>query len=390
MNFSNSSRSNAQVLVLDVGMTNAKAFVVDELETIIASARQPLTSFRPMPDWVEQDPVEILEAAQRVLREAYDGRSGKILAMGIANQRESALVWSPIDGRPLYPVISRQDRRTQDECHDINRIELNRQLVRSRTGLRIDPAFSATKMHWLTNRIESLGTYMGTIDSWLLYNLAEGSPYLTDRTNASRTLLFNIRDLGWDSDLLSLFGLHETLLPEVKPSFSNFGTLKKDVVGEELPIHVMIGDQQASMYAAGNTPSVIKVTYGAEMFVMKTLTHFELREDTLTALAVGRNDEPLYALEDAIGSVGSRITPLLDNPGKLRVELEKLAVEVAASLQIVLDQDDKRIIIDGGITNAVELPEIQAQVLSGIRVDRQSSPEGVALGVAKLLFDRMG
>ena len=390
MSSSNSSKSEPQILVLDVSPTAAKAFVVNRAGDIVSGSHLPLTISVPSDGFVEQDPTEVLDAVGEVLREAYEHRTGDVVAMGIAVDRESAVAWSRETGKELHPIISWPDRRAYEQCRDIAHTESNQKLVRERSGLKIDYNLPAPKLHWLTNRTETLGSCMGTLDSWLLYNLAEGRPFLTDRTVAAHTGLFNIQTLGWDQDLLKLFGLHEDLLAEVRPSYSDFGALREDVIGKALPIHVMMGDQQASLYAAGVKPGTIEVSYGSRMCAMKVIGDtFQLIDDTNTTLIAGPTDERLYALEDTIGPAASRVLPVINQPDVLTDVLQKLSVEVAASLQPMLTPTDRRIIIDGGISQAAQLPEIQSKVLGGIEVTRQNHFEATAMGVAKLTFDRI-
>lgn len=386
MNSSGSSKS--EVLVLDVSPTAAKAFVVDASGDIVARAVQPLQSYTPMPGWVEQDPVAIVDAARTVLREAYQKRTGEIVGVGFAVDRETVVAWSRETGQALYPAISWPDKRTADQCRDMAHTEDNNALLRQKSGLVIDHNLPAPKLHWLTNHAETLGNCMGTLDSWLLYNLAEGRPFLTDRTVAAHTGLFNIQTLVWDEQLLSLFGLHEDVLPEVRASRGRFGTLAADVVGEALPIYAVVGDQQASLYAAGTTPGTVEVSYGTRMSALKIAgPKLTFVDDTLTTLVVGVDDERLYALEDTIGPAAARMQPVLDHAQGLDAVLRQLSVEVAASLQFMLEPQDKRIIIDGGVSQAEHLPEIQASLLEGVEIIRAKQPEATAVGVAKLTFE---
>jgi glycerol kinase len=390
MNSNSFLKSNQQVLVLDASPTAVKAFVVDESGEAVASAFRALDSYTPMPDWVEQDPVGLIDAARDVLREAYERRTGDVIAMGLAADREGVLAWSRQDHQALYPIITWPDKRAHDQSRDMARTVANNALVRQKTGLAIDSSLAALKLRWLTNHAETLGNCMGTLDSWLLYNLANSRPFLTDRTIAAHTGLFNIQTLAWDSELFKLFGLHEDALPEVKPSFSDFGTLRADVVGDELPIRVVMGDQQASLYATGTGVGTIEVSYGTRMSAMKIVgSKLTFVDDTATTLAVGVNDERLCALEDTIGPAAARVQPVLGQPDKLQQVLEQLGVEVAASLQFMLTPEDKRIVIDGGVSQAEKLAEIQSRLLGGIEVVRAKSHEATAVGVAKLTFDRI-
>ncbi|HKX24300.1 MAG TPA: FGGY family carbohydrate kinase, partial [Candidatus Saccharimonadales bacterium] len=218
MHSSSSSNPNTQqVLVLRVGDGLARASVVDPSGEVAAVAERTFQTAQPTPGWAEQDPFEVVEAAKVALREAYESRTGTVVAVGLATERGSAIAWNPQDSQPLYPLINWRDARTYEHCRDVSHTEAHRAIVRERTGLSINPTFAAPKMHWLTNRTNTMGAVMGTLDSWLMYNLLEGQPHLTDRANAASTQLFNLQTLNWDEDLLKLWGLHENLLPQLKP-----------------------------------------------------------------------------------------------------------------------------------------------------------------------------
>lgn len=193
---SSSNPSAQQVLVLLVADGLARASVVDSSGNVVVIAERPFRTVEPTPGWAEQDPSEIVEAAEAALREAYEARTGSVIAVGLATERGSATAWNPHDGQPLYPLINCRDSRTYEHCRDLSHTEAHRAIVRERTGLSINPSFAAPKMHWLTNRVNTMGAAMGTLDSWLMYNLLEGRPHLTDRTNAASTQLFNIKTLS--------------------------------------------------------------------------------------------------------------------------------------------------------------------------------------------------
>lgn len=381
---SKNSSSNDLLLVIDAGTTNIKAFVFDQHLNIVDTAKQPTQLLRPMPDWVEQDPMLLYGQVVDVIKQVGQPYRGRIKAIGLTGQRESTVIWDSQKGEPLYPIISWQDNRTADFCRDIAHIPAHRTMVREKTGLFIQPYFSAAKLHWLLNTIHTLGAQTGTVDSWLLYKLTNEHHHLTDYTNASRTLLFNIKTLEWDDELLKLFGIPRTLLPQAMPSLGDFGTLDRDILGEPIPIRAVIGDQQASLYAAGTEPGSIKITYGTGIFAMKLLEDFELHESLLTTLAVGDNNSRQYALEGSVKTAAERIAPLLDTPRKLKPILRELAFETSAILQLMLDHQ-RYITIDGGMSNDKELRAQQEAFLEGISLVRQRHTEGTAYGVAKLM-----
>lgn len=383
---SSSNPSTQQILVLHVGDGRARATVVDAAGDTIATAERAFRTTEPAPGLVEQDPFEIVEAAKVVLREAYKSRAGTIVGVGLATERGSAIAWSSQDGQPLYPLINWRDVRTYEQCRDVSHTEIYRAIVRDRTGLSINPSFAAPKMHWLTNHANTLGNAVGTLDSWLMYNLLEGNPHITDRTNAASTQLFNIQTLGWDADLLRLWGVHESLLPEPKPSFSSFGALTSDVVGEPLPVLTVMGDQQASQYAAGS----VRVQYGEQLVATKPLgSTFGIVEGVLTTFAVGPDDERYYMLEDPIGPAASRIKAVQDSPDQLSAVLQQITVEVAASLQLMLAPQDKQVVMDGELSRLDGLLQAQQRLMPEVVFSPQVNPDAIALGVAKLTFDRI-
>lgn len=383
---SSSNPKTQQVLVLHVTSRRARASVVDPAGDVVAVAERSLDILEPTPGWAEQDPFAVIDAAKAVLQEAYAAKTGVVVAIGLATERGSAIAWNPQDGQPLYPLINQQDNRTYEQCRDVSHTEAHRAIVRDRTGLSINPSFAAPKMHWLTNRTNTLGSAMGTLDSWLMFNLIEGKPHLTDRTNAASTQLFNVKTLAWDEDLLKLWGLHEDLLPELKPSFSEFGALAADIFGEPLPMTTVVGDQQASLYAAGTT----RVGYGDQLVAMKPLgSLFQLTEGVLTTLALGPDDERYYALEDPIGTAASRVASVRDQPEQLAVVLQQISVEVAASLQLILTPQDKQVLLDGELSELDQLLQTQQKLLPEVALSRHKYSDSVALGVAKLTFDRI-
>jgi glycerol kinase len=386
-----SSLNNSEplLLVVDAGTTNIKAFLFDTNANIVAQVREPARTMQPMPGWVEQNPQELFEQTVNIIRRVGKGQESRIIAVGLTGQRESVVLWDSTTGQPLYPVINWQDTRTSDMCRDLNHVPAHRQLVRERTGLSIAPQFSASKIRWLLTMARGVGVQCGTLDTWLLYNLTNKQQYATDRTNAARTLLFNIKTLSWDDELFALFGIPQDSLPPVKPSFADFGKLDKTILGFEVPIRVVIGDQQASLYAAGTKPGTLKVTYGTGVFAMKILKEFVLHDEVLTTLAVGDSDERLYAWEASIAGAAARVSPLLHKPKELEPVLSQLALETTALLQPFIDEDTKQIIIDGGMSKDEVLIAKQAAFLEGIRIVRQPLQEGTAAGVAKFLISRL-
>jgi len=257
--------------------------------------------------------------------------------------------------------------------------------------LRCIPYFSASKMNWLLNNIaevkraaknETLA--FGTVDSWLMWNLLEGNPQKTDETNASRTLLFNIKKKKWDESLMDIFGIPASSLPCVENSSGLFGRMKKEVVGETIPLMACVGDQEASMRAAGEKKGTTKITYGTGTFVMQTIGEtYMLQEPFSTTLTPGRNGKSVYALEGKIEGSGKAVDTLLKKKKHLEPFLNILAKKVDTLIK-KLPIQPKELIIDGGITQAKKLREIQEKI-SRIPVSEQTIYDGTSLGTAKIV-----
>lgn len=382
----------AYVLVLDAGTTGVKAFLFDQAESIVAKASCALTKSFPKAGWVEQDPLEIITAARGVLQEVVltsNVPPSQIQAFGIATQRETVVMWDKQTSRALYPAIVWQDVRGQAWCE--SRPADQQELVRQKTGLSIDPYFSASKIVWLLQNVPEVQTLLsshqlavGTIDTWLLWNLAQGSPYLTDYTNACRTLLFNIRTLDWDPEVLRLFDIPAEILPKVQPSISTFGLLRKDIVGQEIPIMAVAGDQQASLYAAGTEKGTTKITYGTGTFVMQVLGGtFNLHKPFFTTLAVNSSAQPWYALEAKATSGVENADEILQDPSLLSSHLEYL-VESANQYVQQLPHKPEEIMIDGGWIRDGKIRPLQTAI-SQSQVREQDIYDGTALGVYRMM-----
>lgn len=376
-------------LVLDLGTTNAKAFVFDDHGTIVARVSTPLSKF--IHNYiVEQDPTELVQASKQVLREAVS-KSGikNFTSFGITTQRETTIAWDSETGKPFYSAIVWEDQRTKEICKKVKLKD--RKTVREKTGLTVDPYFSATKMFWLLQNVPEVQTALrskrlkfGTPDSWLLFNFLQGQHHLTDHTNAARTLLFNIQSLMWDADLLSIFHIPQEVLPKPKPSISAWGVLKKDLLGFEIPVKAVCGDQQASLYAAGTNKGTTKITYGTGTFVMQIIgAEFALAENFFTTLACS-NKQPIYVLEAKVSFGAKQVSAVLKDQIKLKAVLEQLAIKANKYIQ-QLPIKPQEITIDGGITQAAYLAQIQAQI-SHVSIKQQKVYDGTALGVANLLM----
>jgi len=263
------------VLAIDQGTTGTTCLVIDERGRVVGRAYSEFTQHFPHAGWVEHDAEEIWAVTLRVAREAAAAAGVTPDAIGITNQRETVVVWDRATGEPVHRAIVWQDRRTTDRCRELKEKGLE-PWVRSRTGLVLDPYFSATKLEWLLREVPGLreraeagDLAAGTIDAWLIWKLSGGRVHATDPTNASRTLLYNIDALDWDDELLRLFGVPRAILPEVRPSSGDFGETDASVFGRPVPILGVAGDQQAALFGQGCwAPGLAKNTYGTGAFLL--------------------------------------------------------------------------------------------------------------------------
>src|SRR5205823_527932 len=266
------------VLALDQGTTSSRAIVFDEHGVAVATAQHEFEQHYPQPGWVEHDPKEIYNTQRETAREAVRKSNGplkELMAVGITNQRETTLLWDRQSGEPLHKAIVWQDRRTAPMCEELRAVGAE-SLVRERTGLVIDPYFSGTKIAWLLDnvpgaraRAERGELAFGTVDTWLVWQLTGNRTHVTDPSNASRTMLFNIHMNDWDPELLKLLRVPRAMLPEVHPSAHAFGILPAGVLGEPLIIGGIAGDQQAALFGqACHKPGMAKNTYGTGCFML--------------------------------------------------------------------------------------------------------------------------
>ncbi|MFH1405476.1 MAG: FGGY family carbohydrate kinase, partial [Patescibacteria group bacterium] len=334
---------------------------------------------------------EIVGKSKELIRQAVKEsglKPDQIHSFGITNQRETTILWNKKTGKPVYPAIVWQDQRTYDYCRSL--LKDHQRTIMSKTGLVIDSYFSASKIRWIFDNVEGvkeqaeLGNIaFGTVDSWILYNLCDDHPHITDNTNASRTLLFNIRTMKWDKELMDIFGVPANILPETKYSDSKFCNLSKDILGHALPIHAVCGDQQSSMYAAGIGIGNTKVTFGTGTFIMQVIGRdFELHEPFFTTI-VPDSGHPLYAVEGKVERYGREVVAVLDDPDELDRTLHAFASDVDLVLHD-LPLKPKELVIDGGVIRDGKLRTMQENV-SGIPVREQTIFDGTSLGIAKLL-----
>jgi glycerol kinase len=320
------------ILAIDQGTTGTTCLVFDSDGAVAGRAYSELQQFFPRPGWVEHDANEIWEVTRRVAAEAISaaGIEGADLdAIGITNQRETVVAWDPESGEPIHRALVWQDRRTAGRCDEL-RAAGHEPLVRERTGLTIDPYFSGTKIEWLLRNAEGAErAVFGTIDSWLIFKLT--GEHVTDYTNASRTMLFDIRKLGWDEELCGLLGVDPARLPEPRPSSCVFGTTT--AFGGEVPVAGVAGDQQAALFGqACHQPGMAKNTYGTGSFVLLNsgLEPPPVPDRLLATVAWGLGDEVTYALEASIFVTGAAVQWLRDGLGIIEEAGETEAL--AASL----------------------------------------------------------
>jgi glycerol kinase len=301
-----------QILAIDQGTTSTRAILFDAAGTVKHVAQRALTQHHPQPGWVEHDPEEIWRSVVAVCRAAAAAAEGPIAAVGIANQRETTVLWERATGRPVYNAIVWQDRRTADLCERWRSDGLS-EIVSARTGLVIDPYFSASKIRWLLDTVPGLQARaeageiaFGTIDSFLLWRLTGGQRHMTDVTNAARSLLFDIRRLAWDDELLAACGVPRPLLPEVRDTGALYGTTARAILDAEIPIAGIAGDQQAALIGqACFRPGMVKSTYGTGAFAL------------VTTIAYRLGGETAYALEGSIFVAGAALEWLRERLGAL-------------------------------------------------------------------------
>jgi glycerol kinase len=435
------------ILSIDEGTTGVTCLVIADDGRVLGRGYRELPQHFPRPGWVEHDPMEILDCTRSAAREAIEGSRVKPDAAGITNQRETVVIWERESGRPVHHAIVWQDRRTSARCAEL---APHRSMIAKKTGLLPDPYFSATKIEWLLREKKLMERYrpedlaVGTIDTWLVWHLTGGATHATDPTNASRTLLFDIDRLAWSDELCDLFGVPSTMLPEVRPSSGAFGTASGDILGVEIPITGIAGDQQAALFGQGCwTRGAGKNTYGTGAFLLLNAGRERPRDagdGLLTTVACDEKGQPAYALEGAIFIAGAAVQWLRDGLGIIsnaaetralaesiestggvyfvpaltglgapnwepeargtivgltrgsgRAHLVRAALEAMAyGTADVLDRMRQasgapfdRLRVDGGATNNDWLMQFQADML-GVPVERPDMVETTALGAAGL------
>jgi glycerol kinase len=316
------------ILSLDQSTSASKAMIVDKYGSIIENDSIEHKTYYPNPGWVEHDPLEIYENVKKVLRNTVkkaDLKPEDISVLAITNQRETVVVWDKETGVPVYNAIVWQCRRTSDTCAELKSKGFEKE-VRNRTGLLLDPYFSATKVKWILENVRNAKKkafegrlVMGTIDSWLIWKFTKGKVHATDYTNASRTLLFNIRTLKWDSELLKIFDIPDTMLPEIRSSNSIFGeTAQGELFENSIPISGVIGDSQGALFGQNCFETgMVKATYGTGSSVLMNIGEkfSEGRDGLVTSIAWGIDNKVEYAVEGIIYCTGDSLKWVKDNLG---------------------------------------------------------------------------
>lgn len=330
------------ILALDQGTTSSRAILFDKKGSIISVAQKEFKQYFPKPGWVEHNPVEIWSTQAGVATEAVtkNGLSADhIAAIGITNQRETVLVWDKDSGKPVYNAIVWQDKRTSDYCDQLKR-QGHGQSVREKTGLVIDAYFSGTKVKWILDNVagarqkaEAGQLLMGTIDTWLIWNMTRGGTHVTDVSNASRTMLFNINTMQWDDHLLELFDIPKGMLPEVKQSSEVYGHTKSTFFDAQIPIAGIAGDQQAALFGQMCTKKgMVKNTYGTGCFMLMNIGDKPKvsTNKLLTTVAWKINGTTTYAFEGSVFIAGAVVQWLRDGLKMIRNsgEVEALAASV--------------------------------------------------------------
>lgn len=312
------------VLALDLGTTGNRAILFDRQGNVVGQAYQELTQHYPHPGWLEHDATEIWQDTVSCMQKAIancSAEASEIAAIGLTVQRETCLLWDKTTGKPLHKAIVWQDRRTSELCDRLKK-QGKAEEIQQKTGLVLDAYFSATKLAWLINWTKQNlpdtdwdNVMAGTIDTWALWNLTGKQVHATDVSNASRTMLMNLDTQDWDDSLLELFNIPRSIMPQIQPSLGVFGKCDRDLIGAEIPIAAIFGDQQAALYAHGcDRPGLLKCTYGTGCFLVAqtgtevTRSHNQL----LSTVAWSTKEQTNYALEGAIFTTGASIQWLRD------------------------------------------------------------------------------
>ena len=329
------------ILAIDQGTTGTRSVLYDAVGTVIVDSYRELTQIYPREGWVEHDPLEIWETVVNTVGELKAVFSGEMTTVGITNQRETTIVWDKTTGVPVCNAIVWQCRRTSDLCRKYN---AETEMIAEKTGLPLDPYFSATKIRWILEHCSidnPQNLLFGTVDSWLLWKLTGGEVHATDYTNASRTLLYNIKEKKWDDDLLKVFGVPRSLLPDVKNPMDDFGSVRTIRGLDGVPIRAVAGDQQSALFGqCCFTQGMVKNTYGTGCFMVMNIGDRFIRSKNglLTTLAIDAGGRPCYALEGSVFIGGAVMQWLRDEMGLIEHvgESEMIAREAASNAGVYI------------------------------------------------------
>lgn len=437
------------ILTIDQGTTGTTVLLIDKAGEILGKAYREFKQIYPYPGWVEHDPLEIWQTVEACVDEIMTKTMESIDAIGITNQRETTVIWDATTGKPVYNAIVWQCRRTSSICEDL---DPHRNLIKAKTGLPLDAYFSGTKAQWILENAhfpDHADLKFGTIDTWLIWKLTNGMVHATDYTNASRTMLFNIHERAWDEDLCKLMHIPLSILPEVRQSADDYGSISSLQSLAGVPIYGVIGDQQASLYGQQCfSPGEIKNTYGTGCFIMMNTggEAVDSQKGLITTLAAAPDGSPCYALEGSIFIAGAAIQWLRDEMGLIdsaadseaaalslednggvyfvpafvglgapywdmdargiitgltrgsnknhiiRAGLESMAYQSFDVIHTMIEEtglDISTVAVDGGATENEFLMQFQADIL-GLNIDRAQRIETTALGAAYLAGLRKG
>ncbi len=395
--------SSDYVIGVDQGTSGTKALLLDRDGSLVAEAERPIAVSHPQAGWVEQNPEDMLSNVVACVRDLLDRAqiSGdRIAGLGLDNHTETLVLWDAGTGRPVHPAIVWQCRRSTPQSEEIDSGD-NRRLIRARTGLDLDPTFTATKLLWIFQNRPDLAEGLragkllwGTVDCWLIWKLTGGACYATESSNASRTMLFNIADLAWDDDLMALFGLTLPRRPEVRPSTGPFGTCRGELLRAEIPITGALGDQQASLFGHGCLQrGQFKSTYGTGAFVWMNAGHTYRPQEQAGYLqtVAWHLDRSTYALEGFVMSAGAVLDWLADNLG-----LGRDAAEIAAKAEQAGDSGGTILVpAFQGLASPWWAPNARAALMgmdSSTRDDQvcHAALEAVCFQVRRVLEDMQG
>lgn len=386
------------MLALDIGTTAIKviAFESDSM-AMLGSVTAPMNK-DVIDDTVEQDPVMLIKESVRLLQEIVaehqlDPRY--CVGLGITNQRETTILWDAKTGEPVYPAIVWEDKRTQAWC-DAQSQELH-DLVEEKAGLSLLPYFSASKIVWMLDHVQGLRdrvqrgeVLFGTVDTWILWNISKEQTHATDWTNASRTLLFDAHERAWSTELCEAFDIPMFILPRVQKSASAFGNLRADILGIEVPILAVCGDQQSSLFAAeqycGEEIGCTKMTFGTGFFLMQMIGEgVSVEKPFYPSLCLTPDAQDLrWALEYKIEGIGAQVQSRLHDTRELDRYLDRLTDDVARIVERLPHQPEE-IVIDGGVTQNQHLRGFLQEKIPGSHIIQLSTYNGTALGVALLV-----